>query len=82
MVFFPFARLLLFDAVSLIANILSPLTAPAVKQALQGPDFLETEEQSPQRSDVVNAGEPMKEEIPQPRVTSPDGGMAKSISLI
>ena len=46
---------------------------------MPGPDFLETEEQSPQRSDVTNAGEPMKEEIPQPRVTSPDGGMTKSI---
>ena len=64
-----------FEVAILIAEIPPFLrTAQAESKLSPGPDFLDMEESPPQRSGVLSSGTPMTGEIPQPRITAPDGG--------
>ena len=49
-------------------------TAAAEAKLSPGPDFMEAEESLPQRSGVLSSETQMTGDIPQPRITAPDGG--------
>ena len=62
-------------------DVLPIHAAPAEAKLSPGPDFMETEETLPQRSGVLSSETPMTGEIPQPRITAPDGGKSATSKL-
>ena len=54
--------------------------APAEKQLPPGSDFMDLEEQSPQRSSVQSSDANV--EVPEPRITAPEGGLSVRVSKV
>ena len=57
-----------------LVAISSFLAVPPEAKLSPGPDFIEEEGPAPQRSGLLSSENEMTGEMPQPRITAPDGG--------